>query len=79
MVRNALNCCACCWRVYAGAVALIKCPATRLSMVRAGPAAVPVALPKGVKDVAELAPRADEQDLLAAARLEVAALPLQRR
>jgi hypothetical protein len=35
-----------------------------------GPNTVPVALPEGVKDVAELAPPADEQDLLAAALLE---------
>ena len=35
-----------------------------------GPNTVPVALPEGVKDVAELAPRPDGQDLLAAALLE---------
>ena len=35
-----------------------------------GPNTVPVALPEGVKDVAELGPRTDGQDLLAAALLE---------
>ena len=35
-----------------------------------GPNTVLVALPEGVKDVAELAPRPDWQDLLAAALLE---------
>ncbi len=35
-----------------------------------GPNTVPVALPEGVKDVADLAPRPDGQDLLAAALLE---------
>jgi DNA primase len=44
--------------------------ATLRLMDMLGPAAVPVALPEGVKDVAELAPRADGQELLAAALLE---------
>ncbi len=35
-----------------------------------GTRAVPVALPEGTKDVAELAPRADGQSLFAAAPLE---------
>ena len=40
-----------------------------------GPQAVPVALPDGVKDVAELAPRADGQAVFATALLETVGIP----
>ena len=35
-----------------------------------GPAAIPVALPVGIKDVAELAPRVDGQAVFASALVE---------
>src|SRR5262249_1194491 len=40
-----------------------------------GPRAVPVALPEGIKDVAELAPRADGKALFAGALLEAVGAP----
>jgi DNA primase len=41
-----------------------------------GPAAVPVTLPDGVKDVAELAPRPDGRELFAAALLDAVGAPI---
>jgi hypothetical protein len=44
-------------------------------MDQLGAAAIPVALPDGIKDVAELGPRPDGQALFAAALLEAVGAP----